>query len=62
MNCFSKVFLLAAILFLSIRSGWSQMRFRKCGNDLGYCTSVRNRCRAIAPPTECGPNEKCCKR
>ncbi|KQS62406.1 uncharacterized protein LOC26526049 [Drosophila erecta] len=62
MNCIFNLLVLAAILFLSIGSGWSQKPFRKCANGLGYCTSVRNTCRAIAPPTECGPKEKCCKR
>ncbi|XP_039480776.1 uncharacterized protein LOC120444869 [Drosophila santomea] len=62
MNSISKLLVLAAILFLSMGSVWSQAPYKKCANGKGFCVSVRHRCRAIAPPTECGPNEKCCKR
>ncbi|XP_043645859.1 uncharacterized protein LOC122615069 [Drosophila teissieri] len=62
MNSILKLLVLAAILFLSTASGSIQAPYKKCAEGRGYCVSVRHRCRAIAPPTQCPPNEKCCKR
>ncbi|XP_017078411.1 uncharacterized protein LOC108112700 [Drosophila eugracilis] len=61
MVCYLKFLLLAVILFLSIDCIVGPP-YRKCGEGLGFCTPVRNRCKVIAPPTECRDQEKCCSR